>query len=242
MRSTTLSLLLLTALASVSSAGAQVFETSQPRRQSPSRVFLGLGLMVATPQDEFSDYVDTGFGFTGNFIYALDRSGVFGVRLDLGYINYGRESKRACLSSTVGCRIQVEVTTSNNIVVAGIGPQIMAPSGRIRPYVTGSAGLAYFFTESSVEGTRDFGDEDFFQTTNFDDATFAWTGAAGLYIPLRRGLKPIVLDLGVRYHGNGEAQYLREGSIEDTPGGIIITPIESKTNLLVYQLGVSIGL
>lgn len=227
---------------SPSSADAQVFGANQPRQQRPSRFFIGADFMVATPQDEFADYVGTGFGFGTHFIYAIDPSGVVGLRFDLGFVNYGREERRACLSTTVGCRIQVEIETSNNIVVVGVGPHFMVPNGRFRPYLTGTAGLAYFFTESSLQGTRDFDDEDFFQTTNFDDATFAWTGAAGVYIPLRRGMRPISLDLGVRYHGNGEAQYLREGSIADEPGAIIITPIESKTNLLVYQIGVVFGL
>ncbi|HJR63040.1 MAG TPA: hypothetical protein VJ803_05015 [Gemmatimonadaceae bacterium] len=223
-------------------AEAQVFGANQPRQQRPSRFFIGGHFMVATPQDEFADYVDTGFGFGGHLIYALDQAGAVGLRVDLGFVNYGRESRRTCLSTTIGCRIQVEIETSNNIVVFGVGPHFMVPNGRFRPYLTGTAGLAYFFTESSLEGVRDFDDEEFFQTTNFDDVTFAWTGAAGIYIPLRRGLRPISLDLGVRYHGNGEARYLREGSIEDQPGTIIITPIESKTNLLVYQIGVVFGL
>ena len=82
----------------------------------------------------------------------------------------------------------------------------------------------------------------FAHTTNFDDFTFAWTGAAGAYIPVRRGKLPISIDLGARYHYNGRAEYLREGSIRDNPdGSISFLPIKSETNLWVYHLGIAFG-
>jgi hypothetical protein len=49
-------------------------------------------------------------------------------------------------------------------------------------------------------------------------------------------------DLGVRYHGNGEVEYLKEGDIQDNPDGTItITPTRSEANLLTFQIGVQIG-
>ena len=42
------------------------------------------------------------------------------------------------------------------------------------------------------------------------------------------------------YHRNGQASYLREGSITDNGNGTItIRPIQSETNLLLVKLGVS---
>ncbi len=168
----------------------------------------------------------------------LDRSGALLLRIEGGYLRYGHERKRACL---ISCRITVDVNTDNNIMVFGIGPQLMVPVGFLRPYVTGTAGLSYFFTQSSLEGSND--SSPFAETKNFDDVVFAWTGGGGLQIPVREGLKPILIDLGVRYHKNGEASYLREGSITDNPdGSTTITPIRSQTNFLSIHLGVMFGL
>ena len=118
----------------------------------------------------------------------------------------------------------------------------MLPSGAVRPYLNGTVGLSYFFTRSSVEGSADL--EPFASSTNFDDATFAWAAGGGLYIPLRRGRKnPLSLDIGAQYHANGEARYLREGSIqEDGTGEIFFDPIRSQTNLITYRLGITVGL
>jgi hypothetical protein len=235
------SLAVLVCLAIPAAVEAQVFDLSQQQRQQrPARGFAGIAFQVADPVGDFDRYVDAGFGVSGHFVWTFDRARIFGLRADLGFAQYGHERKRVPLSSTIGGRILVDVNTDNNIVMFGIGPQIMAPSGAVRPYVNGEAGVAYFATQSSVEGSSN--DERFASTTNFDDATFAWSAGGGVLIPVRRGLRPIMIDLGVRYHANGEARYLREGSIVDNPdGSITFTPIRSETDLVTYQLGVSFG-
>ncbi len=210
--------------------------------QKPSSTFLEAGFLLATPEGEFADHIGNGYGGAGYLLHTFDRHRVVGLRLDFGLLTYGHERQRACISTTIGCRIEVDVNTNNNILLAAVGPQLMAPSGTFRPYVNGSVGLAYLFTQSSLDGVGG-GNESFAQTTNFDDATFAWNAGGGLYIPLRHGLRPISIDLGVQYHANGRARYLREGSITDNPdGSVSFTPIESQTRLLAYHLGVTFGL
>ena len=204
----------------------------------PSRTFVGITGIVAQPVGEFQNYVGTAGGFGLNFVQQLDRNGAFGLRLDLDYVIYGHEKQRIHPFP----RIDADLTTDNNIVFAGIGPQIMVPNGHFRPYLSGSVGLAYFFTHSSIEG-KDDTNNDLFNTTNQHDATFAYTGAAGLYIPVRHGNRPISIDLGARYHNNGTAEYLREGSIIDNPDNTVsFTPFRTKTNLVTYHLGVSFGI
>ncbi|HEU4642915.1 MAG TPA: hypothetical protein VFS44_10720 [Gemmatimonadaceae bacterium] len=235
-----LSALLPLALAAPPAAG-QIFRPGIRPTTTQSTVYLGISGAAAVPQGQFKSYVGTGWGVQSGLLVRLDPSGVLGLRVDAGFINYGNEKKRACISTTIGCRIEVDVHTRNNIAIFGIGPQLMLPTGTLRPYLTGTVGLAYFFTQSSLSGISD--NQDFANTTNFDDATFAWTGGGGVYIPLRRKGKPISLDLGVRYHGNGEARYLREGSIVDNPdGSITYTPIRSQTNLLIFSVGATFGL
>ncbi|HJU66969.1 MAG TPA: hypothetical protein VJ650_01895 [Gemmatimonadaceae bacterium] len=231
--------LLMSAMLAPAAAQAQYTSFDEPR--GPSRAFAGIHLMVAQPLGEFDDYIDWGGGIGGEFLYAFDRQGAVGLRANLGIMIYGHETKRVPLSETLG-RIRVDVNTSNNIFVFGIGPQVMLPSGVVRPYLNGTVGLSYFFTRSSVEGSADL--EPFASSTNFDDATFAWAAGGGLYIPLRKGHKnPLSLDIGAQYHANGEARYLREGSIqEDDAGNVFIDPIRSQTNLVTYRLGITVGL
>jgi hypothetical protein len=205
------------------------------------RSYLGGELMAASPQGEFRDYVDSGWGGGLHYLLRADRDGWLALRVDASLLNYGHERQRVPLSSTIGGRVAVDLVTDNNIAFVGVGPQIGLPTGAIRPYVNGFVGVSYIFTESSVRGTSS-GDT-FASTTNFDDASFAYGGGGGLYVPLSRRRNPVSLDLGVTYRHNGAAEYLREGDIVDNPdGSITLYPVISQTNLLTFHVGVSVGL
>jgi len=207
----------------------------------PLRGRAGIALTYAQPVGEFADFVDRGFGLSGHFLLALDGSGALGLRADGGFLIYGDETKRVCFSTTVGCRVEVDVNTTNNIAFLNIGPQLSLPYGPIQPYVNASIGFAYFGTQSSVEGVNQ--SDDIASTTNFDDATFAWQAGGGLRIPVSSGRTPVAIDLGARYNTNGRVEYLREGDITDNPdGSITINTQRSEANLVTYSLGMTIGL
>jgi hypothetical protein len=232
--------LLAPALVALSAAPALAQRASEPALLGPPRFFGGLTLLGAQPQGEFAEFIDAGFGIGAHGIMRLDERGLFGIRLDGGFVNYGSETKRVPLSSTVGGRIMVDVNTTNNIFFLGAGPQLLLPTGSVRPYVNGNVGFSVFSTSSSVEGANNT--EPFATDENFSDITFAYGGGAGLYIPVYRGKSTVSLDIGARYHSNGRVEYLREGSIVDLPNGDIeINPIRSRANLITYHLGVSIG-
>jgi hypothetical protein len=230
--------LLALLLAVPAAAGAQL--SVQPRR--PDRGAVAIDIVVAQPLGAFRDYVKIGGGIDGSLLLNLTPDRAWGLRIDGGFINYGNETKRTRLSNTIGDRIQVDVNTSNNIARFGIGPQLSIPHGRVRPYLHATGGVAYFFTQSSVEGIDDDAN-DFARTTNFSDWTLNWGAGGGLLIPFTTKNNTVALDLGARYLKNGKTRYLREGSIEDLPDGSIdFSPIESEVELLVYSIGVSIGI
>jgi hypothetical protein len=215
--------------------------TAQAPEQAPPRFQAGGGLAIAKPVGDFGEVVDIGVGLGGHFIFYITPGGAFSLRADAGFLNYGNETQRVCLSTTVGCRIEVDLTTSNNIVHGLVGPQLMVPSGPIRPYVNGGLGFSYFATTSSVEGST--GNDPFASTTNFDDGAFSWGAGGGLYIPIRvSATADIAIDLGARYTGTREIEYLREGDIRDLPDGSIeFTPRRSDANLVTFLLGVSVS-
>jgi hypothetical protein len=224
-------------------APGQSFEQRRRRDLRPDsyRMAVGMSLDYGQPIGEFEDYVKQGFGIDGFFRWNGDRRGILSLRVEGGYLGYGRETFSVPLSPTIGGRIRVDVTTSNNIVWFGAGPQITLPVPGFRPYVNGTAGISYFFTESSVEGADD--DLDFASTRNYDDGTFSWGVGSGLLIPFRTRTGEVSIDLGVRYHGNGEVRYLRKGGIEDLPDGSIrLHPIQSEANLLTYRVGISVAI
>ncbi len=205
------------------------------RAQEKVEGMAGGFVLMAYPLGEFNDFIDASPGFGFFFQYNVDKRGMFGLRLDGSLVFYGSETTRRPLSLTVQ-RITVDVTTENLIGSLFIGPQFTVPEGSVRPYLNAGIGFSYFETQSSVSGSSDF--EGFARSTNFDDFTFAAAAGGGLLIYLS---KNVFLDLSGRYMWNGQARYLREGSIREAPdGSISFRPIESETNLLLLQIGVSI--
>lgn len=209
----------------------------------PVRASAGLGLVIAQPVGELDDFIDSGLGVGGHFLWHLDRRGVLGLRADAGFVVYGHERFRVCLSPTVGCRIEADLTTTNDIAYVSVGPQLTLPAGPIQPYVNASVGYSYFSTHSSVEGISRGDHEDLFRTTNFDDGTLAWQAGTGLRVPLRLGRAPFFIDAGARYTTNGRVEYLREGDIIDHPdGSITLNPQRSDANLVTWVIGGSVAI
>ena len=231
----------LAAVELISATASTLTAQAGPVRRStssPPRAYGDITFAVSQPLGAFNDYIGEGYGVTGGFVWNLDRDRVFGIRAEGGFVQYGNERTGACF---ISCRVPVDINTSNDIVFGGLGPQITVPAGPVRPYLNATAGFSYFFTHSSVSSNNDY--DNVFDATNHDDAVFALTGGGGFLIPLSMRRTPVLLDLGATFHRNGEATYLRKGSIRDNPDGSIeIDPIRSEANFITYRIGVSIGI
>ena len=214
--------------------------TSAGAQQLP-KVHLGGSFIVAEPQQEFSNYVDTSFGGSINALWTPDPLSGFGLRAESGVIGYGNESRRLALP--IGSRVRdvdVRETTSNMIAFVQAGPQFTLARGAVRPYIAPSLGFTYIATMTSLNGD---GEESFASKTHQSDMNFSYGGTGGVYVSVLRGKVPVALDLSTRYLRNGRASYLVEGSIEENPdGSITFDPIRSRANMLTFQLGVSVGI
>lgn len=230
----------LAALAVALPLDAQLVDLA-PSRHRAGRISFTPGLLIAQPVGEFRRYVNAGIGFGSGLEYALDHSRAVSIRGDLGFLVYGSETQRVPLSPSLP-RIRVDLNTTNNIFIYSIGPQLMVPRGPVRPYVQGFIGGAYFNTASSIDGTNDYDDEDYFSTQHYGDGILSYGGAGGIFIPVATRRTRVAIDLGVRYHRNGTTRYLTEGDIRDNPdGSLSFTPKQSETNMWVYRIGVSIS-
>jgi hypothetical protein len=202
----------------------------------------GGGIMLGFPEGEFKQNVDRpGIGLSGQILFFNPSEGLpFGFGLDIGYLNYGNESRQEPFSSTIPDVI-VDVDRSNNLINFHLLFQIAPPSGDVRPYAELLFGGAYLFTETSINSR---GDEEVASNTNFDD--FAWNYGVGggllirLYSPDEQqgGFQSLFLDLKVRYLLGTEAEYLKEGSVTIENGSVYYDVSKSKTDLLITQLGV----
>jgi hypothetical protein len=201
----------------------------------------GFNLQLALPQGEFRNFVGTGYGLGANLTFFLDRGRQAGIRIWGSWIEYGHTTERLPLSPNLP-GLFVDLTTSNDIISFGVGPELHLATGAFRPYLHAAIGTSDFVTSTEVSGS-DFGSDPFARSTDFNDWTFAWYGGAGAMVLVSSKHSPVYIDAGVRYQSHGQTRYLREGSLQnDGSGGVILNPIESRTDLLVIHLGVQVGL
>jgi len=207
-------------------AGAEAFELS-----------FGGGAVVGQPLGDFADQVGTPYGLGGHM--AWGRPGrAFALRLEATGLIYGSETRRVPVGRQ-GLRQSVEVETTNGMATLGLGPQLVAPRGSLRPYVSAFAGFSYFSTESSVRPDGSFVTTAF--STNYDDTVYAYGGGVGILIPLGSDTSGgLALDLGARFVGGGKVRYLAEGDLRDAPGGgLTFTPRQTKANRIEFHIGLT---
>lgn len=211
---------------------------SNPEATSlPRSLVLGGALHFGAPQGEFANNVDAAFGLNGFAGWQLGNS-PFLVRADLGFEIYGSRTRTVPLGGGPLGLIRVDVNTTNNIFNGGIGLQAGVPGRGFSPYAGGSIGFASFVTSSSVSGSNQYSSDAFASSNNYSDGTFAKTLYGGFYIPV--GSKGGAIDLGARYHFNGEARYLTDDDISfDQNNDPVLSPRFSRADLLTIQIGFS---
>lgn len=210
---------------------------SSNSEELPRTVSVGGALHYGNPQGEFANNVNAAFGINGFAGWQVGDSPIM-IRADLGYDIYGSRTRRVPLGSGPLGLIRVDVNTTNSIVNGGIGLQAGLPGRSFTPYVGASVGFAAFVTSSSVSGTSQSTSESFASSTNSSDGTFAKTLYGGFYIPV--GQSGGAIDIGARYHWNGEAQYLTEHDISfDARNNPVLSPRYTRADLLTIQIGFS---
>ena len=201
----------------------------------------GINFTLGFPMGEFKDNVKrTGFGVSGEFLlFTPTIQNPFSIGLNLGYINYGSESRTEPFSLTIP-DVYVDVNRTNNIVNFHVLFRLALPYGLVRPYGEALFGGSYIFTETSIISR---GTEEVASSTNFDD--FAWSYGAGggfliqVYEPDNPDdkLGTVFIDLKARYLNGSEAEYLKEGSVSIDNEKIIYNSSKSKTGLLTAHIG-----
>lgn len=219
-----------------SAAHAQIF-MMEPVSSSRTGWMFDIGGHMGQPIGAFRDNVDRawGGGIAVRHHFAFFKP--LGLRGDVSLMNYGHERKSVPLSPTLN-RVVVDMRTTNNIAVFSGGPELMVPTGPVRPYVYAFAGYSHFYTESSA--SDDDGYNTFASTTNFWDGGLATGYGGGLRIPIATRHTEIALDAGARLTRNGTRSYLIAGDITDQPdGSLVFNERRTPADFWQFHIGVS---
>ncbi len=200
----------------------------------------GISFTLGFPMNEFKDNLDR-IGVGVNIEALLFRSGPAQMGLNLGYLNYGSETRRERFSTTIP-DVFVDVNRTNNIVNFHLLFNIAPPLGTFTPYAEGLFGGSYIFTETNIDSKEN----EVASNTNFDD--FAWSYGVGGGFLIHLATNPsdefaeILLDFKVRYLFGSEAEYLKEGSVRIENGYAYYDVEKSKTDIITASIGVTVKL
>ena len=214
--------------------------------QGQTRYTVGVAGLYGQPLGPFADNVRHGFGLDGMGTAGLDSRGILSLKAELGWIRLDSKSEPFIVNTGFEF-LELESETTSGVLMLGVGPQLAVPFGPIRPYVGGSVGFARFATTTAIKLSADQSNTG--QEETLDDQTvssdfiLSLTGSGGIRFELPFFGRGILGDLGVRWHRNGEAEYVSsEGVVYNGSGVPTITATRSDADYLVYRLGIVIPL
>lgn len=215
----------------------------------------GLDFQLGVPQNEFELQLGNrlGYGVGAMFGVRLPNTPVM-LGVDLGFMNFGTETRDEPLSTTIP-DIRVEVENSYNLFHGDLLLRLISPGNTVRPYLDGLVGFNHFFTETVLRQRGGFGEQpDILRDTNFRDTSLSYGFGAGFQFKVYSdrggrsvdsdgfsGPYSVYIHLNSRYMFGREAEYLKEGSIIRENGNVTYDVVQSKTDLLYFKLGITVG-
>jgi hypothetical protein len=176
--------------------------------------------VVAQPLGEFRRNGDVAAGLS---IFGVTSGGALALRIDGSWMAYDARYQG------------YGVSTISQIGSIGAGPQLTLGQGPFRVYGFATVGGSLFWSTASYGGGGD----------SFLDGHFTTTTSAGggVQIGLSRGRTPIAIDLGARAVRHDRVKYVPAGGLtQNSDGSFTAREVETRVDMRVYQIGVSIGI
>lgn len=199
-----------------------------------------LSFAYGEPKGGFEQTLDRdAYGFDVAFTYQLAASPIhFGMGMT--YQNYGWRERSEYFSPNIQ-EVLVRVRTTNNIFIPHLIARIEPDLGFMSPFVEGTLGVNYLYTESRI--VDDWDDQDIASTVNHDYLTTNTGVGGGVKFRLYDGTDsdgdPFKLSLIIksRFMLGGEADYLREGDLQRNRRGLVYNLNRSRTDLRTFNVG-----
>jgi len=207
-----------------------------------ARYTAGVAGVYGQPLGQFGENVRRGFGGDAFGTLGIDSRGIFSLRGEIGYIRYNRKSE-----PLAAYYVDLESETTSGVLTMGVGPQLMLPEGPIRPYIGGTVGFARFATNTSISvpsNQTGTGQKETLDEQNVSsDFILSLAAIGGIAFQLNFLGRGVLGDLGVRWHRNGDAEYVcSDCVVYDGAGSPSITVTRSQADFLVYRVGIVIPL
>lgn len=196
-------------------------------------------ILLANPTGDFGDATENlGIGLEGH--WGVRPCPRLTIGIGASVMTYGSEERAYDLPLVEA----FDLTTDNNMAGAFVFTQLRPIDGAVQPYLEARAGFNYVWTESKLEDDDWWDLGEVARETNFDDFAGYVAGGGGLLLRVKDGGSEgadIFLDVKVLYQKGFEAEYLTEGDVEIVDEQPVYNTTRSDTDMMSYQLGVTVS-
>jgi hypothetical protein len=202
-----------------------------------------ISFQLSFPQGEHkSVFPVTGYGLRWNIMHKPGVNSPLSIGGELGFLVTGNTSRIFDIFY-LGFYDRYRVTATNNVLSLAFKARadLLPPEQKVQLFVDGSVGTNLFF--SSVDITREtFFGESIYGAGNSTKGywSFIFGPGVGVEIPLDKR-KEVALVLKGTYFFGSNTKYLTDPYI-DNDGNVFFTQHESKTDMIMAEAGIRLGI
>jgi hypothetical protein len=226
---------------------------TRPSLDEPTRFHAGIGFLGAAAVGDFGTDVGGALGILMDVDVRLGKS-LFTLGGEFGAMGYGSETRSVYVGNLIPDipDLSIRVNTDNEMWIGHLRFGAQRRVGRWRPYANGLIGFTELATRTSINGmvmcrgSQQTGgvtcdSETAAEATNAKDVVLSYGVAAGALIGFRSRSRSPWLDVSLRYHRGGEAEYLTKGAIVREGDRAILNVSRSRTDMIMLYVGLAIG-
>ena len=189
------------------------------------------------PTGDWGEVAGFGLGLEGATSIFPDSSKSFGIRQGSSLIyNFGRTVDVPSANLDTNTSLQIE--TANTSYWLGVGPAFGKHTGDVRPFLYGTIGVAFNWTNSHLKGNVQGAGYD--ATVGQTSTTFAWTVGGGLSkaMPSLPGGR---LELSAEYRAGIDQDYLLPGAVSSSGSTVSWKRTHQDATQIIVRLGIVSG-